>query len=137
MSAISESSPNIILNFIVQQKFSQKKKNSIYLRVTLKYMLHPVSSRKIMEYITITVGEQRITSKQSIKYLGVMIDSKLTFKEHLTYTIRKCAATTGALAGVMPSLGASSQGKRQLLVRVVRSIALYVGPIRAEDKKTY
>ena len=26
-----------------------------------------------MEYITITVGEERITSKQTIKYLGVMI----------------------------------------------------------------
>ena len=48
-----------------------------------------LSSTKKMEYITITVGEQKITSKQSIKYLGVMIDNRLTFKEYLS---RKCAA---------------------------------------------
>lgn len=98
-----------------------------------------VSSRKKMEYITITVGEQRITSKQSIKYLGVMIDNRLTFKEHLTYISRKCAAATGALARIMPNLGGPRQEKRQLLMRVVRSIALYAAPIWAEamDKKTY
>ena len=70
-----------------------------------------VSSRKKMEFITITVGEQRITSKQSIKYLGVMIDNRHTFKEHLPYLIRKCAATTGALTGIMPNLGGPRQEK--------------------------
>ena len=82
-----------------------------------------------MEYITITVGEQRITSKQSIKYLGFMIDNGLTFKEHLTYISMKCAATTGALERIMPNLGGLGQEKRQLLMRVVRSIALYSAPI--------
>ena len=64
-----------------------------------------VNSRKKIEYITITVGEKRITSKQSIKYLGVMIDNRLTLKEHLTYISRKCSGTTGALARIMPNLG--------------------------------
>ena len=41
-----------------------------------------VSSSKRMEYITITVGKERRTSKQSIKYLRAMIDNRLTFKEH-------------------------------------------------------
>ena len=53
-----------------------------------------VNSRKKMEFITTALGEQRITSKQSIKYLGIMIDNRLTFKEHLAYISRKCAAAT-------------------------------------------
>ena len=48
----------------------------------------PISCRKR----TITVDDQRITSKQAIKYLVVVIDNKLTFREHLTYIGDKCAA---------------------------------------------
>ena len=44
-----------------------------------------------MEFITITVGDHRITSKQAIKYLEVMIDNSLTFTEHLTYIGGKCS----------------------------------------------
>ena len=42
-----------------------------------------ISSRKKMEFVTITVGDQRITSKQAIKYLGVMIDNRLTFRANV------------------------------------------------------
>ena len=63
-----------------------------------------ISSGKRMEFITITVGDQRIASQQAIKYLGVVIDNRLTFREHLTYTCDKCAATSCALARIMPNL---------------------------------
>ena len=32
-----------------------------------------------------TVGESRIESKRAIKYLGVVIDDRLNFKEHVKY----------------------------------------------------
>ena len=98
-----------------------------------------VISRKEMEYITICVGEESITSKQSIKYLVIIIDNRLTFKEHLAYTSRKCSATMDAPARLMPNLGGPSQEKRQLPLRVIRSIALHAAPIWAQamDKKSY
>ena len=37
--------------------------------------------------------------------------------------------TTAALAGIMPNLGDPSQDKMQLLIQVVRSIALYAAPL--------
>ena len=55
-----------------------------------------------MEFITTSVGDQRITSKQAIKYLVVLIDNRLTFKEHLTYI---GAATSCAFARLKPNLG--------------------------------
>ena len=56
-----------------------------------------ISSRKRMEFITITLGDQHITANRASKYLGVMIDNKLAFKELLTYIGGKCAATSCAL----------------------------------------
>ena len=75
-----------------------------------------LSSRKKIEFITITVGEK----KQSIKYLKVMIDNSLTFKEHLAYISRKCAAAKASLARIIPNLGGPRQEKRQLLMIAVR-----------------
>ena len=54
---------------------------------------------------TTTVDDQRITSKQAIKYLEVVIDKRLTFREHLTYIGGQCAAISCALVRIMPNLG--------------------------------
>ena len=44
-----------------------------------------------------------------------MIDNRYTFEEHLAYIIRKCVATTDALALKRPNLGSPMQEERQLL----------------------
>ena len=48
----------------------------------------------------------------AIKYQEVMmIDNRLAFKEHLKYIAGKCAATSCALARIMPNLGGLKQAK--------------------------
>ena len=64
-----------------------------------------------MEFIIITKCDQRITLKQVIKYLGVVIDNRLPFRKHLTYFGGKYAAASCALARIMPNLGCPKQGK--------------------------
>ena len=81
-----------------------------------------------MEFITITVGDQCITSKEAIKHLGVVIDNKLMSREHLTYIGGKCAATSCALARIMPNLGGNRRKRLRLLIKVVTSIAIYAIP---------
>jgi len=44
-----------------------------------------ISSRQKVEAATIKIGEATITSRPSLKY--VMIDHRLSFKEHLAYGI--------------------------------------------------
>ena len=63
-----------------------------------------ISSRKMMKFITITVGDQRIISKWEIKYLRVMIDIRLTVREHLMYIDGKCAATSCALVRIIANV---------------------------------
>ena len=42
-----------------------------------------VSNRKSAQRIQITVGDQKIASQRSIKYLGVIIDDRLSFKSRV------------------------------------------------------
>ena len=90
-----------------------------------------VSNRMRMEFITITVGDPCIASKQVIKYLAVVIDNRLTFREHLTYMGGNCTLTSCVLARVMPNLGGPKQERRWLLIMVVTLIAIYAAPIWA------
>ena len=80
-----------------------------------------------------------MSSKQTTKYLGVVIDYRLTFREHLTYIGGKCAATSCSLARIMSNIGGPKQERRLLLMKVVTSVALYGAPIWAAAmiKRTY
>ena len=78
-----------------------------------------------MEFITITVGDQHITTKLAFKYIGVVIDNGLTFRQHLTYIGGKCAATSYGLARIMPNQGGPKQERSWLLMKVVTSFAIY------------
>ena len=91
-----------------------------------------------MEFRTITVSIQRITSKQQMKYMGVGFDNRLTFREHFTYIGEKWVATSCALARIIPNVGGSKQERRRLLMKVVTLIAIYAVPIwaGAMDKRT-
>jgi len=48
-----------------------------------------ISSRMKTETSTVKIGGATITSRQSLKYLGVMIDRRLSFKEYLAYASGK------------------------------------------------
>ena len=69
-----------------------------------------VSGRKIGEKMEVVVGDTRIESKMVIKYLGVIIDDRLNFKEHVKYIVEKASVTQGVL-------------------KVLTSIMLYACPI--------
>lgn len=91
-----------------------------------------ITGRKIVEYLNIQVGEQLIASKESLKYLGVVIDNRLNYREHIVYAGDKAARLQSALAGILPNTGGPRQGRRLLLAKVVTSAILYAAPIWAE-----
>ena len=64
-----------------------------------------VTGRKKLETITLQVGQHRITSQSSIRYLGVMIDARLNFKRHVEYVASKVSAVRSALSRLMPNVG--------------------------------
>ena len=71
-----------------------------------------ISSRNGIEFITIIVI--RISSKQTIKYLGRVINIRLMLREHLTYIGSKFAVASFALARIMCNLGGLKHLRRRL-----------------------
>ena len=88
-----------------------------------------ITGRKKVEYMTVTVGDTRIMSKKSLKYLGVIIDNRLSFKDHISYACEKASKLQGALSRMLPNIGGPRQTSRVLLSRVVSSALLYASPI--------
>jgi hypothetical protein len=47
--------------------------------------------RKERKDVTIYLNSRPLTQVQSLKYLGIILDKKLTFKDHITYIADKCS----------------------------------------------
>lgn len=88
-----------------------------------------ISSRKMKEDIILRVGRHEIQSQSSLKYLGVVIDERLLFKEHIHRACDKAARVTTALARLMPNIGGPRNSRRRLITNVVSSILLYAAGI--------
>lgn len=70
-----------------------------------------------------------VSPSRAIKYLGVWLDTKLTFSEQVEKTTQKVEKTIAALASLMPNIGGPRASKRRLLSCVVHSQLLYAAPV--------
>lgn len=98
-----------------------------------------ITSRKIREMITLNVDGHNITTTPAIKYLGVMIDARLSFATNIEVTCGKASRVHAALARIMANVGGPSQSSRKLLASVTQSVAMYAAPVWSESlkKKSY
>ena len=88
-----------------------------------------ITKRRKRNFARIQIGNHIITSKPAIKYLGVMIDGKLSYKAHVQYVYDKASTASVALARMMPNVGGPRHASRLLIARVVSSILLYAAPV--------
>ena len=88
-----------------------------------------ITSRRKIEVAKIRIGDHIISSKPSLKYLGVLIDSRLSFKYHIAAVTTKAANTCSAISRMMPNVGGPKHFKRLVISRVITSILLYGSPV--------
>lgn len=81
----------------------------------------------------IRVGSAYIRMAPKLKYLGIILDSKLTFGLHFQYAVEKASRVNRALCRLMPNLRGPGELKRKLYANVLSSVILYGAPIWAES----
>ena len=85
-----------------------------------------ITGRKVVETITLQVGQHIITLHMpAIRYLGVMIDAWLNFKQQVEHAVTKASAVRTVLSSLMPNVGGPKQNGRALLASVVISVITY------------
>lgn len=78
---------------------------------------------------SIMIGDTPIEFKDTMKYLGVMIDQNWSFSEHFRYIKQKAGRVTRALNRLMPNLKGPDERRHRLYANVVLSVMLYGAPV--------
>lgn len=81
----------------------------------------------------IIVGGATIKVAPTLRYLGIVLDSRWKFTEHFRQLAPKLIAFAGVLGRLLPNLKGPNVACRRLYCGVLRSKALYGAPIWADD----
>lgn len=79
-------------------------------------------------------GVRQVQVKRAIKYLGVMLDAKLTFTAHLRSVLASATNSAKAISRLMPNVSGPSVAKWFLLSSVEPVKLLYATPVWAENE---
>ncbi|KAI5724733.1 hypothetical protein M8J77_006553 [Diaphorina citri] len=81
--------------------------------------------RKEYNSFKIQMGNVVILQKDHLKYLDIILDSKVSFLPHIKYVAAKAEKLTTSLMRITPRLGGAGENKRRVLQRCTESILLY------------
>ena len=73
-----------------------------------------------------------IEIKKAVKYLGLWLDNKLSFYDHIRQASEKASKVAATLNWLMANVGGPKPSRRKLLMSVVHSILLYGAEVWAE-----
>ena len=88
--------------------------------------------KRIPTIIPIQVGGTEVWTKPAAKYLGIMLDTKITFWEQIKQATDRASQRTTALSRLMGNINGPRPCKRRLLMTVVHSILLYGAEVWAD-----
>ena len=98
-----------------------------------------LTRRRIPTLRPISIGELTIESKPAVKYLGLMLDSKMSFFEQIKAAADRAAAGVAALSRLMANVGGPISTRRRLLMGATQSVLLYGAEVWADalDKEVH
>uniref|UniRef100_A0A182RDC6 Reverse transcriptase domain-containing protein n=1 Tax=Anopheles funestus TaxID=62324 RepID=A0A182RDC6_ANOFN len=64
-----------------------------------------INSYKVIQTARLRVGTELIASVRQLKYLGVVIDDRLSFRKHLEYASSNATKAANTLMSIMPNTG--------------------------------
>lgn len=84
-----------------------------------------ITKKKSFRDPMLSVSGTQIRVKRTIRYLGVHLDTRLSFVEHAKAVATGARKAATSLARLMPNVGGPSHSRRSLLMSVVHSRLLY------------
>ena len=64
-----------------------------------------ISRTRKRKYAIFTIDERKVTTMDTLKYIRVTLDSRLSFEEHLPRAGLKASKVAGVLPGIMTNIG--------------------------------
>jgi hypothetical protein len=114
---------NKILNWAKNKKINFNEQKS-------KAMVISRRKRKENKEIAVYINNDPLKQAQKIKHLGIIIDSKLNFREHIMYTASKCTILIHALSeSAKHSLGLSYETLYTKYKGAILPLLLYGAPV--------
>jgi len=83
--------------------------------------------------MSVLVSGVPVPVRPHVKYLGLTLDSKWSFKSHFEQLAPRVERAANALSRLLPNLGGPSATVRRLFTNVVHSLALYAAPVWAAE----
>lgn len=90
-----------------------------------------LSGKKHCRALNISIMNARIPIKKEIKYLGVVLDYRLSFGAHIDYVCPRADRVTAGLSRILPNIGGVSEKMRKVLSCAAESVLLYASPVWA------
>ena len=94
-----------------------------------------ITGRRIPLHVEMSVGNEVIRIKNSVRYLEIRMDPRLTFMYQIQYSGNKAEKIVRQLRWLMANIEGPRQARRRLLMEVVNNIMLYGSEIWAETLK--
>ena len=88
--------------------------------------------RRFNDGFRVEIDGISVEAQTCIRYLGVMVDSKLTYWPHIRKAAERATKLVAALTGLMPNIAGARSSKRKALMSVTNSILLYGAEVWAE-----
>lgn len=86
-------------------------------------------SRDRRERVRFVVGDTVVAPVRCMRYLGIIVDERMRFTDHVRECVRKAESRVSMLGKILPNVGGPSSEKRRVLLGVVHSILLYGAPV--------
>lgn len=90
-----------------------------------------LTKKKVFTTPKLTVEGHPVTVRRHMRYLGVELDTRLSFTQHIASASKKATSAALAISRLMPNIGGPSASKRALLGSVVNSKLLYASSVWA------
>lgn len=84
-----------------------------------------LTRKNIPTEISIEIEGEIINTSRFLNYLGIRLDTKMTFSNQIKYAADKAARTVSQLSRLMANIGGPRQIKRKLLMETSNNILLY------------